>query len=118
MTPTSSGANAVGNPVFGIRFCGVSTVSSPKTSAAVAMASLIRLATGRPTAGPVEKTASFAPLSSVSSQCGRKSQPHQHTADECADDLRKHVGRHLRPFELADRRESDRHGRIQVRAAE
>ena len=41
------------------------------TSAAVAIASLTRLANGWRTAGPVEKTASFAPLSSVRGQCGR-----------------------------------------------
>ena len=45
--------------------------STPKTSMNVPMISLIRLATVLRIAGPVLKTASLRPGSSVSAQCGR-----------------------------------------------
>ena len=44
---------------------------TPNTSMNVPMISLIRLATVLRIAGPVLKTASFRPGSSVSAQCGR-----------------------------------------------
>ena len=61
--------------------------STPNTSSAVPMISVIRFATVLRIAGPVEKTASFRPGSSVSPQCDEVREPHEDRADEGADEL-------------------------------
>ena len=69
-------------------------------------------------AGPVRTPPSFAPGSAVTAPVRQVRQPDEHRAEERADHLRRDVAGHVGPGEAADRRQRDRHRRIEVRAAD
>ncbi len=70
-TPTSAGPKPLSQPNSGLRFAFAPMASTPSRSIAVPMISQSRFAPDFRMAGAVQKMPSFAPLSSVTSQCGR-----------------------------------------------
>ena len=93
----------------------------PNSRTAVPMISVIRFAAVFRMAGPVQNTASFRPVSSVSDQCDEVREPHERGSEECPDELARDERRNVAPRESellgTDRREAEGHGRVEVREA-